>query len=161
LAYQSWGKAIDIGNACDVDFVDALEYLGDDPETKVIVFHMEGVLRGKEFLEVASRVSFEKPVVVLKTGRSKAGAEAALSHTGSLVGEDEVNDAAFDRAGIIRVKSTVEMRDAIKALLRFGEMGGTRLGVITATGREGSWPPMPARTTASRWDAFRKACRPC
>jgi len=137
LAYQSWGKAIDIGNACDVDFVDALEYLGDDPETKVIVFHMEGVLRGKEFLEVASRVSFEKPVVVLKTGRSKAGAEAALSHTGSLVGEDEVNDAAFDRAGIIRVKSTVEMRDAIKALLRFGEMGGTRLGVITATGAGG------------------------
>jgi len=47
LAYQSWGKAIDIGNACDVDFVDALEYLGDDPETKVIVFHMEGVLRGR------------------------------------------------------------------------------------------------------------------
>jgi len=54
LAYQSWGKAIDIGNACDVDFVDALEYLGDDPETKVIVFHMEGVLRVRNSWEVAS-----------------------------------------------------------------------------------------------------------
>jgi acyl-CoA synthetase (NDP forming) len=137
FAYQAWGKCLDIGNACDVDFVDGIEYFGDDPETKVIVIHMEGVLRGREFLKVASRVSFKKPIIALKTGRSQAGARAALSHTGSLVGEDEVNDAAFERAGIIRVDNITEMRDAICALLRLEEMAGTRLGVITVTGAGG------------------------
>jgi acetate---CoA ligase (ADP-forming) len=137
FAYQSWGKALDIGNGCDVDFVDALEYFGNDPETRIIVLHMEGVLRGREFLKVASRVSFKKPIIVFKTGRSAAAAKAALSHTGSLVGENEVNNAAFDRAGIISVKNIHELRDAIRALLRLGEMAGPRLGVITATGAGG------------------------
>ncbi len=137
FAYKAWGKAIDIGNACDVDFVDAIEYLGDDPETKIIVLHMEGVLRGRDFLKAASRISCRKPIIVFKTGRSKAGARAALSHSGSLVGEDEVNDAAFDRAGIIRVRTMTEMKDAIRALLRLGEAAGPRLGVITVTGAGG------------------------
>lgn len=137
FAYQSWGKAIDIGNACDVDFVDLLEYFENDPETRIIVLHMEGVLRGKEFLETASRITFSKPIIVLKTGRSQAGAKAALSHTGSMVGEDAINDAAFDRAGIIRVKNSIEMAIAIRALLRFGELAGNRLGIITATGAAG------------------------
>ena len=69
---------MDIGNGCDVDFVDGIEYFGDDPETKIIVLHMEGVLRGREFLKIASRVSFKKPIIVLKTGRSQASAKAAL-----------------------------------------------------------------------------------
>lgn len=137
FAYQTWGKAVDIGNACDVDFVDLLEYFEHDPETRIIVLHMEGVLRGREFLETASRISFRKPIIVLKTGRSQAGAKAALSHTGSMVGEDAVNDAAFDRAGIIRVKNSSEMAVAIRALLRFGEVAGNRLGIITATGAAG------------------------
>lgn len=137
FAYHTWGKAVDIGNACDVDFVDLLEYFENDPETRIIVMHMEGVLRGRKFLEAASRITFSKPIIVLKTGRSRAGAKAALSHTGSLVGEDAVNDAAFDRAGIIRVKNSVEMAVAIRSLLRFGEMAGNRLGIITATGAAG------------------------
>ena len=137
FAYQNWGKAIDVGNACDVDFVDLLEYFGADPETRIIVLHMEGVLRGPEFLAAASRISFEKPIIIMKTGRSRAGAKAALSHTGSLVGEDAVNDAAFDRAGIIRVRNNVEMAVAIRSLVRFGELAGNRLGVITATGAAG------------------------
>jgi len=134
---HTWGKALDIGNAGDVDFVDALDYFGEDPETRVIVIHMEGVLRGRDFLEKASRVSFKKPIIVFKTGRSKAGAKAALSHTGSLVGENETNDAAFCRAGLIRVKSTSELRDAVRALVRLGEMKGPRLGVLTPTGAGG------------------------
>ena len=137
FAYHTWGKAIDIGNACDVDFVDLLEYFENDPETRVIVLHMEGVLRGREFLEAASRITFRKPIIVLKTGRSQAGAKAALSHTGSMVGEDAVNDAVFDRAGIIRVQNSIEMAVAIRSLLRFGEMAGNRLGIITATGAAG------------------------
>ena len=137
FSYHTWGKALDIGNACDVDFVDALEYFGADPETRVIVLHMEGVIRGRDFLETASRITFKKPIIVFKTGRSKAGARAALSHTGSLVGEDEINDAAFSRAGIIRVKNTSELRDAIRALAQFDDMEGPRLGVLTPTGAGG------------------------
>jgi acetate---CoA ligase (ADP-forming) len=137
FAYGTWGKAVDIGNACDVDFVDLLEYFGHDSETRIIVLHMEGILRGRKFLEIASRITLNKPIIVLKTGRSRAGARAALSHTGSLVGEDEVNDAAFHRAGIIRVRNNLEMAVSIRSLLRFGELAGPKLGVITATGAAG------------------------
>ncbi len=137
FSYGGWGKAVDIGNGCDVDFTDALDYFGEDPETRIIALHMEGILRGREFLEKVSRITRTKPVIALKTGRSRAGAKAALSHTGSLVGEDAVTDAAFDRAGIIRVKNNFEMAVAIRALLRFGELAGNRLGVITATGAAG------------------------
>ncbi len=137
LAWRDIGKAIDVGNACDVDMADALDYLGDDPETRVVVIHLEGLSRGAAFLEAAGRVSLKKPVIVLKTGRSKVGARAALSHSGSLVGEDEVYDAAFRRAGALRVRTSGEMRDAIHALAVLGEMEGPRLGVVTVTGAGG------------------------
>lgn len=137
LAYKHWGKAIDIGNGCDVDAVDALAYLADDPETKIIVIHMEGVTCGVEFLKQASNTTFKKPVIVFKTGRSQAGATAALSHTGSLVGEDHVFDSVFTRAGIIRVKTGDELTDAIHALLSMKTMKGPRLGVVTVTGAGG------------------------
>ncbi|MEI7636973.1 MAG: acetate--CoA ligase family protein [Syntrophus sp. (in: bacteria)] len=137
LAWRDIGKAIDVGNSCDIDTVDALNYLENDPETEVIVIHMEGLKRGPEFLEAAGRVSRKKPVIVLKTGRSKAGARAALSHSGSLVGEDHVYDAAFKRAGILRVRTSGDMRDAIHALVVLGEMKGPRLGVVTVTGAGG------------------------
>ena len=137
MAYRNWGKAIDIGNGADLDVVDALEYLADDPETKVIAVYLEGIGRGRAFLEAASRATRSKPVLVFKSGRSRAVAEAALSHTGSLVGEDRVFDAAFQRAGALRVKSGTELKDAIHALLLLGEMKGPRLGVLTITGAGG------------------------
>lgn len=137
LAWRDIGKAIDVGNSCDLDIADALDYLGDDPETQVIVIHMEGLKRGPAFLETAGRVSRKKPVIVLKTGRSSAGAKAALSHSGSLVGEDHVFDAVFERTGLLRVRTSVEMRDAIHALAVLGEMQGTRIGVVTVTGAGG------------------------
>lgn len=137
FAYHKWGKAIDIGNASDVDFVDALEYFEDDKETDIIAIHMEGMRRGREFLEIASRITLKKPIVVLKTGHSRLGAKAALSHSGSLVGEDGVFEAAFDRAGIIRVRNTAELRDALRALVCLKEMQGPNLGVVTVTGAGG------------------------
>ena len=137
MAYRNWGKAIDIGNGADLDVVDALEYLADDPETKVIAVYLEGIGRGRAFLEAASRATRSKPVLVFKSGRSRAGAEAALSHTGSLVGEDRVFDAAFQRAGTLRVKSGTELKNAIHALLLLGEMKDPRLGVLTITGAGG------------------------
>jgi acetyltransferase len=137
LAWRNFGKAIDIGNACDLDVVDALDYLEGDPQTEVIVLHMEGLKRGPDFLEAAGRISRKKPVIVLKTGRSKAGARAALSHSGSLVGEDHVFDAVFRRAGILRVLTSSEMKDAMHALAVLGEMKGPRIGVVTVTGAGG------------------------
>nr|HID59691.1 hypothetical protein [Desulfobacterales bacterium] len=131
------GKAIDLGNMCDVDFVDVLEYLEHDPQTKVIALHMEGMKRGKEFVDIARRVSRRKPILVLKTGRSKLGAKAVLSHTGSLVGEDVLFDAAFERAGLLRVMDTMGFKDGIKALLHLPPMRGNRIAVITTTGAVG------------------------
>lgn len=137
FSYGGWGKAIDIGNSCDVDFIDAMNYFADDPQIRIIAIHMEGMLRGRDFVEAASKITRRKPILVLKTGRSAAGAKAALSHTGMLAGEDEVNDAAFSRAGVIRVKDTWEMQTAIHALLLLKEMKGPRVGVITISGAAG------------------------
>jgi len=137
LAWRNFGKAIDIGNACDLDVVDALPYLEEDPETEVIVLHMEGLKRGPEFLQAAGRISRKKPVIVLKTGHSSVGARAALSHSGSLVGEDHVFDAVFKRAGVLRVRTSSEMKDAMHALAVLGEMKGPRIGVVTVTGAGG------------------------
>jgi len=138
VGYESFsdrlGKAIDIGNGCDLDFTDVLEYLENDAESKVIVLHMEGMVRGREFLKVAARVARRKPIIVFKTGRSTAGAQAALSHTGSLVGEDAIFDMAFAKAGLIRVHNMIELRAVARAFLHFRPLQGPRLAVITATG---------------------------
>jgi acetate---CoA ligase (ADP-forming) len=131
------GKAIDVGNACDVDVVEVLEYLENDPQTRIIVLHLEGIKRGREFLQTASRVARQKPIIAFKTGRSAAGARAAMSHTGSMVGEDAVVDLAFARAGIIRARNLVELRAICRAFLHYRAMPGPRLGVVTATGAFG------------------------
>ncbi|HEY9074225.1 MAG TPA: acetate--CoA ligase family protein, partial [Desulfobaccales bacterium] len=131
------GKAIDVGNAGDVDVVDVLEYLEHDPQTRIIVLHLEGMRRGRQFLETAARIVPQKPIIVLKTGKSPAGALAAKSHTGSLVGEDAVFDLAFREVGIIRARSLVELRAFSRAFLHFRPMSGPRLGMVTATGAFG------------------------
>jgi acetyltransferase len=138
VGYESFthrvGKAVDVGNGCDIDFVDVLEYLEDDPQTRIIFIHMEGLKRGRELLNVAARVARVKPIIILKTGRSEAGAEAALSHTGSLAGEDAVIDGAFRSAGLIRVRNMIELKAVCQAFLSFHGIGGPRVGVVTATG---------------------------
>jgi acyl-CoA synthetase (NDP forming) len=131
------GKAIDIGNAADVDAVDILEYLEHDPQTRIIVMHLEGIKRGRQFLTTASRVAQTKPIIVIKTGRSAAGAKVAISHTGALVGEDAIVELALAAAGIIRVRTTVEMLAVSRAFLHFHSLEGPRLGVVTATGAFG------------------------
>ncbi|MDD3579921.1 MAG: acetate--CoA ligase family protein [Desulfobacca sp.] len=131
------GQGIDLGNAADLGFVELLEYLEHDPETELIVLHMEGLVEGRKFLEVASRINRRKPIIVFKTGRSEAGAQAALSHTGSLVGEDAVFSAAFARAGLVRVFSATELLDTVQAFRKLPPLKGPRLGVATASGALG------------------------
>ena len=117
--------------------MDVLEFLEHDPQTRIIVLHVEGMRRGREFLRTAGRVARHKQVIVLKTGRSTAGARAALSHTGSMVGEDAVFDAAFARAGLIRVRNIIELRAVCQAFLHFRSMSGPKLAVVTASGAVG------------------------
>ena len=134
------GKLIDLGNKMDINEVDALTYLSRDPETKVIAIHLESIEgKGREFLRLIREASRHKHVVVLKSGRTAAGAEMAASHTGVIVrGNDLVFDAALKQAGGIRAQNIEEFFDLARALERFGptRLKGTRLAVATLPGGE-------------------------
>ena len=128
------GKGLDLGNSCDIDVSEAMEYFAEDPQVKVIVLHIEGIRDGKRFREVAQRVVKKKPVIALKTGRSERSARAAQSHTGSLVGKDEVWDAVFKQCGIIRADNIDELGDLVRTFSYLPTMAGRGIGVVTASG---------------------------
>ena len=116
-------KLIDLGNKMDVNEVDALTYLVEDPETRVIGIHMESIGGdGREFLRLVRKASTQgKRVVVLKSGRSEAGAKAALSHTGNLAhGNDLLFEGAMRQCGALRARSLEDFFDLTRALDRFG-----------------------------------------
>lgn len=131
------GKAIDLGNACDIEFADALEYFEDDLDVRLIFLHIEGIRDGRRFMQVARRVAKKKPILALKTGKSEDGAKAAQSHTGSLVGKDEVYGAALRQCGVMRIDDLDEFEDLAKAFLNVPLMKGKGVGVITITGAGG------------------------
>jgi len=106
-------KIISTGNKADTDDVDLIKYLDNDPSTGVIAMYIEGITRGKLFLETARRI--KKPIIAIKTGRSKRGQKAVFSHTGSIAGSDEIYSAAFKQAGILRVDTIDEVFDAALA----------------------------------------------
>ncbi|MCD5412986.1 MAG: CoA-binding protein [Dehalococcoidia bacterium] len=130
----SFGKAVDLGNMCDVDFADVLGYLESDPETRVIALHMEGVGDGRRFIEVAQLVSQKKPVLVLKPGKSGKALQAVASHTGSLAGVDLVYQAAFRKCGLIRAENVEELGDFARGFLQLPPLKGNRLAIVTPTG---------------------------
>jgi acetyltransferase len=129
-----FGKVVDLGDACDLDVADALEYFEDDSETKAVVLHIEGLHDGASFREVASRVARKKPVLALKSGRCERAAEVAQSHTGSLTGRDEVYEAAFKQSGVIRVEDLEEMEDLSLAFWRLPPMKGRRMAIMAWAG---------------------------
>ena len=106
-----FSKVISMGNKVDMDEADILELLEDDPYTKVIVMYLEDIHDGRRFMNASKRITLEKrkPIVVLKSGRTPEGARAAMSHTGALMGSDEVYDAVFKQAGVIRVDTMQEL----------------------------------------------------
>ncbi|MCG2727377.1 MAG: CoA-binding protein [Candidatus Methanoperedenaceae archaeon] len=106
-------KIISTGNKASTDDVDLVEYLDSDPSTGVIAMYIEGIKRGRAFIEAARRT--KKPIIAIKTGRSKRGAKAVFSHTGSIAGSDDVYSAAFRQAGILRVDTIDEVFDAALA----------------------------------------------
>ncbi|MEM2134890.1 MAG: CoA-binding protein [Candidatus Jordarchaeaceae archaeon] len=111
-------KIVTLGNKCDVDEVDLLNYLEKDDKTRVICLYLEGIKRGRgrEFIETFKRVSRNKPILVLKSGRTQAGARAVRSHTGSLAGDDRIFDAVLKQTGAVRVDSVEELLDFAKVL---------------------------------------------
>lgn len=109
-------KFISIGNKIDIDEVDLLKYLADDPATKCITVYVESIKRGREFLKVSSKVTENKPLIVLKGGVTIEGSSAALSHTGSLAGSAKVYEGAFRQAGILHAETVDELFDYARAL---------------------------------------------
>ncbi len=105
-----------LGNKIDVEDSEVLEYLGEDPETKGILIYVEGFREPRRFLEVAKKVTRKKPVILLKGGRTKAGAERVFSHTASLAGNDSVLDGALRQAGIARVRRYADLVNAAKGI---------------------------------------------
>jgi acetyl coenzyme A synthetase (ADP forming)-like protein len=108
---------ISLGNKADIDEVDFIEYLANDSNTKVILCYLESIENGTKFLEVVSKVARKKPIIILKSGVSAAGARAASSHTGALAGSDIAYDLAFDKCGVLRADSIADLFDYGEILL--------------------------------------------
>src|SRR5215217_5583268 len=108
-----FSKVISMGNKVDMDENDILELLSEDSETKVIVMYLEDIHDGRRFLEIAKRITVDnkKPIIVLKAGRTPEGAKAAMSHTGALMGSDEIYDSLFIQSGVIRVDTMQDLFD--------------------------------------------------
>jgi acetyltransferase len=128
---------VSLGDMLDVDFGDMIDYLGGERDVSSIVMYVESLSRFRKFMSAARAVSRVKPIIALKAGRTQAGALAAASHTGALAGEDSVYDAAFQRAGILRVKTFEELFDCAELLAKQRRPQGPGLAIITNAGGPG------------------------
>ncbi|MFA5079553.1 MAG: CoA-binding protein [Dehalococcoidia bacterium] len=131
-------KLIDLGNKMDISEVEALEYLSQDPDTGVICLHLESIKGGgRRFYEVLKQTTPRKPVIVLKGGRTEAGAKAAMSHTGSLLqGSDIVFDVALKQAGAIKADTLDDFLYLAKAFSYLPVLSGNRVAIATFPGGE-------------------------
>ena len=128
---------VSIGSMLDVDFGDMIDYLGNDPQAGSILLYIENLTNFRKFMSAARAVSRIKPIVVLKSGRSAAGAKAAASHTGAMAGEDAVYDAAFKRTGVVRVDTIQDLFDCAELMAKQPRPTGSRLAIITNGGGPG------------------------
>jgi acetyltransferase len=126
-----------LGSMLDVSWGDLIYHLGEDPSTKSIVIYMETIGNARAFLSAAREVALTKPIIVIKPGRTEQAAQAAASHTGSLTGSDEVLDAAFRRAGVLRVNTIAELFDMAEVLGKQPRPKGPRLTIVTNAGGPG------------------------
>jgi len=132
-----FSHVVSLGDMADVDFGDMLDYLAADSRTRAILLYVEAVTHGRKFMSAARAAARGKPVLVLKSGHSSAGAQAAASHTGALAGSDAVYDYAFRRAGVLRVGTMAELFDAAETLALTGAQHGDRLAILTNGGGAG------------------------
>jgi acetyl coenzyme A synthetase (ADP forming)-like protein len=134
-----FSKFISFGNKADVNEIDLLRFLKDDPETSVILMYLEDITNGRDFIEIAKRITWEagKPMLAVKSGRSAEGARAAASHTGSLAGLDVAYDAIFLQSGIQRVEGVSELFNHAVAFSRQPLPRGNRVAIVTNAGGPG------------------------
>lgn len=132
-----FSHVVSLGDMSDVDFGDLLDYLAGDSRSKAILLYMEAVTQAPKFMSAARRAARVKPVVVVKSGRHAAAAAAAASHTGRLAGADSAYEAAFRRAGILRVTDLAELFEATETLTRMPRLEGERLTILTNGGGAG------------------------
>src|ERR1700722_8370465 len=145
-ALMDWGYAhsvgfrylISLGDMADVDFGDLLDYVATDPATKAVLLYVESITSARKFMSAARAAARGKPVIVVKSGRHPAAAAAARSHTGALAGSDAVYDAAFRRAGLLRVRGLGDLFSAAETLSRaISPRRGERLAILTNGGGVG------------------------
>jgi acetyltransferase len=132
-----FSSIVSLGSMLDVGWGDVIEYLGDDPNTDSIVIYMETIGDARAFLSAAREVALTKPIIVIKPGRTAQAAKAAASHTGSLTGSDDVLDAAFRRAGVLRVDSISELFQISEILAKQPRPRGRKLSIVTNAGGPG------------------------
>ncbi len=132
-----FSKFISYGNATNMEEYELLDYLGKDDNTDVICLYVEGIRNGRKFLDIASKVSKKKPIIVIKAGVTNAGAKAALSHTGALAGDAEIYLAAFKQANVIPVDSLEEMFNVARLLEKSIKPEGRKIHIITNGGGYG------------------------
>lgn len=125
---------VSVGDMCDIDFGDLLDYFALDHQTRAILLYVESIRDVKEFMSAARAAARVKPVIVIKSGRHPRAAKAAATHTGALAGSDAVYDAAFHRAGVLRVKDIAELFAAAETIGRIKLFSGDRLAILTNGG---------------------------
>jgi len=130
-------KLVSIGNKADVDELEVMKALGDDKDTRVIAGYLENIGEGTEFVREAERISHDKPILLMKSGGTPAGARAASSHMGSLAGSDTAYECVFERAGIVRCRSIETQFDYAQAFANQPLPKGTSIAVITNAGGAG------------------------
>jgi acetyltransferase len=139
MHHLGFSKFVSFGNKADVNEVDLLRFLGDDPQTKVICMYLEDISDGREFINVCRKIFWEKdkPMLAIKAGQSPEGARAASSHTGSLAGSDNVYEALLLQSGVQRVRTIEELFDLAEAYSNVPMPRGRNLAIITNAGGPG------------------------
>lgn len=128
---------VSVGSMVDVDFGDLIDYFGSDPKTRSIIMYIEGITDARKFMSAARHFSRTKPIIVVKAGKFPESARAAASHTGSISGEDDIYDAAFKRAGVVRVEEINDLFNAAQVLGTQPLPKGPKLAIITNAGGAG------------------------
>lgn len=131
---EGFSYYVGVGNEADMKFHEYLEYFKDDPNTKAILMYVEGLRDGRKFLQEAYHTTTKKPVILLKSGRSRTGKRSAGSHTGALAGISEVARTAFERAGIINIENTDELFPAAESLAILPPIRNNKIAILADGG---------------------------
>ncbi|MFA7400286.1 MAG: bifunctional acetate--CoA ligase family protein/GNAT family N-acetyltransferase [Sideroxydans sp.] len=132
-----FSSVVSMGSSTDVDFGEILDFLVSDPNTQSILMYIEGIRNARSFMSALRAAARTKPVILVKVGRHAAGSKAAMSHTASLVGADDVFDAAVSRVGVVRVQTVTQLFTAARALSCGFKPTGNRLAIVTNGGGPG------------------------